>query len=139
MQQRNTEGLKEFAKVRTANSSDKVRKALNQMVRDQEKINISRVADRAGVSPNFIYTHDDILKMVRKYCDESKRKKLQSRDSKDILISCLRNENQELKSKLKAEKENEKYKARCMELEAENRRLQDALEKAYAETISMEY
>ena len=139
MQQRNVEGLREFGKIRTADSSDKVRKALNQMVRDGEKINICRVAERAGVSTNFIYTHADILKVVRKYCDETKQKRLQSKDSKDVLITTLRNENRELKSKLKAEKENEKYKIRCMELEAENKRLRDELEKAYSETITMEY
>ncbi|MBR0382388.1 MAG: hypothetical protein IJH71_08135 [Eubacterium sp.] len=133
---RNTEGLVEYAKKRTDDSTNKVKKALNQMIRDSEKITIAAVAKRAGVSPNFIYSNEHVLKTVRKYCDASKKKKLQSQDAKDVIIATLKNENRELKSQLKTQELNNKYKERCIELEAKVAELQASLDKALSESLS---
>lgn len=139
MSKRNVEGLQEYGKVRTALSEKKVLAALNDLRKSSEDITVAKVAKTAGVSLNFIYSHEDILNTVKKYTVPSGRKKQQTQDSKDVIISCLRAEIKDLKKTIKEIESNENYKGKCESLEKEIDRLKDELEKAYNNNLDLTY
>ena len=110
MSKRNVNGLKEYGALRTEESRKKVLNAINRMRKNHDTITIASVAREARVSPNFIYTHNDLLKTVRKYSPASGRKTIQSQDSKDALINSLKLEIKALNKQISDYQKNEKYK-----------------------------
>lgn len=137
--QRNTRGLEEFSKSRTEIAEKKVLEALNTLRKEGKPLNITRIANAAGVSTNFIYTHPDILKTVKKYTEPTGYKKKQTEESKDVLVSCLREENRKLKQQIKALESNENYKEKCLKLEEKIKELQIELENAYNNGLDLMY
>ena len=113
--------------------------ALNTLRREGETINIAKVAKLAGVSPNFIYTHEDILKTIRKYSNNPGVKKVQTQDAKDVLINSLRSENRDLKQKIKKLESEERYKDRCRRLEKEIEQLKKEVENALLNSDDFTY
>lgn len=136
---KNTKGLEEFSKSRTELAEKKVLEALNTLRKEGAPFKLSKVAEIAGVSTNFIYTHPDILKTVKKYTEPTGRKKKQTEESKDVLVSCLREENRKLKQEIKALKSNENYKEKCAQLEEKIKELQIELENAYNNGLDLNY
>ena len=139
MSAKNITGLQEYGKVRTELSEKKVFAALNTLRKNNEKITVAKVAKTAGVSPNFIYSHEDILKSVKKYAEPSGFKKKQTQDSKDVIISCLREEINKLKETVKNMETNENYKEKCESLEKEIEKLKMELEQAYNNNLDIMY
>lgn len=110
MSKRNVTGLKEYGARRTEESHKKVLNAINHMRKEHISITIASVAREAGVSPNFIYTHNDLLQTIRKYSPASGRKTIQSQDSKDALINSLKLENRALKKQISDYEKEQNYK-----------------------------
>lgn len=124
---KNIEGLIESGKKRTKEAEEKVYKALNVMRRDGDKITVAGVARVAGVTANFIYKHPELLEAVQKYASSTKRKTVQTQDSKDVVISCLKEENKKLKQRITMLEKNEDYKKKYNEAEKEIARLKKEL------------
>ena len=139
MPKSNITGLIEHGKVRTEITEKKVMATLNTLRREGETINIAKVAKLAGVSPNFIYTHEDILKTIRKYSNNPGVKKVQTQDAKDVLINSLRSENRDLKQKIKKLESEERYKDRCRRLEKEIEQLKKEVENALLNSDDFTY
>jgi len=139
MRKSNIKGLQECGKARTALAEKKVLSALNTLRKSEEDITIAKISKESGVSPNFIYTHEDILNTIRKYTTPSGRKKKQTQDSKDTLINCLRVENNSLKRKIHELEKNENYRAKCEQLEQEIEKLKKELQEAYSLNLPLTY
>lgn len=139
MRNPNISGLQEHGKVRTATAQKKVISALNALRRDGERITVAKVAKMAEVSPNFIYTHEDILKTIRKYSDNPGTKRVQTQDAKDVLINSLRSENRELKQKINKLQSEEHYKEKCVKLEEQIEQLKKEVENALLSSNDFTY
>ena len=139
MSKRNVNGLKEYGSYRTEETRKKVLNALNHMRNNNIPIRVSSVAKEAGISPNFIYTHDDVLKTVRKYSPASGRKTIQSQDSKDALINSLKLEIKALNKQISDFKKNEKYKEKYENATKEIAQLKKEIEYLIRNNFDIEY
>lgn len=136
---KNVTALKEYGKKRTEDAEKKVLQALNAMRRNEEKITIAAVARVANVTPNFIYTHPDILETVKKYAVSTGHKKVQTQDSKDVLISCQKKEIQQLKKRIKILEGNENYREKFEKAQEEISNLKKELENALNSSLDLNY
>ncbi len=134
---KNINGLKEHAKARSSFCEKKVLNALDILKKSDSKITIASVARAANVTPNFIYTHEDLLKTVRKYTEPTGRKKIQTTDSKDSLINTLRIENRQLKVRIKELERNDNYKIKYNELEQKYKDLENQLDASYINNLDI--
>jgi len=139
MAKRNIKGLQEFGKIRTQTCEKKVLDALNLMVKNNEKVTISAVARKAGVTNKFIYSHIDLLSTIRRYTEPSGYKKKQTQDSKDSLITCLRLENKNLKKQIKELESREDYRIQNEQLETEIIKLKKELDNALNMALDLKY
>ena len=115
MAKNKTKGLKKHAKKRTKRAKEKVDKAIRNLSLRDGKINFNRVKEESGVSKSFLYTNDEVRerieKLRKKQIDQEMKqvakntKTKKSRDTviegKDKKIKELKQENEELKKKLK--------------------------------------
>ena len=112
---RNTEMVTQKAKQKAIEANKKAELAISDLIKANEKISVAKVAEYAGVSRQWIYKNEPILKRIKLLCEKqsgshkSPPKKSQSRSeaSKDAIITTLQakikaleNENKELKSQL---------------------------------------
>ena len=109
------------------------------MRKSKHTITVASVARAAGISPNFIYTHKDILETIRKYSPASGRKTIQSQDSKDALINSLRMENRALKKELAKLENREKYEEKYLQAEKQIEQLKKELENITRDSLDLEY
>lgn len=82
-------------------------------------ITFSSVSQRSGVTRKFMYNNEDIKMLINKYSKSKNRRKNQSSDSKDVIIS---NKNKRISDLEKRVRElevdsgyKEKYKQACKE------------------------
>ena len=113
---RNTEGLKRHAEYRKAQTAKKVDEAIQRLVKNKDRINCNNVAEEAGVSKAYLYTNQEIrqrienLRKQQEGLPSARQVKREMTDaSKDAVIAA----------------KNKKIK----ELEAENKRLKEELQK----------
>ena len=139
MAKRNIKGLQEYGKQRTIECEKKVLDTIEEMRKSKHTITVASVARAAGISPNFIYTHKDILETIRKYSPASGRKTIQSQDSKDALINSLRMENRALKKELAKLESREKYEEKYLQAEKQIEQLKKELEKMILGDITNVY
>ena len=139
MSKRNVNGLKEYGVHRTEESRKKVLDTINRMRKEQSIITIASVAREAGVSPNFIYSHDDLKKTIRKYSPASGRKTIQSQDSKDALINSLNMEIKALKKQISDFQKNEKYKEKYEKSLEEIEQLKKEIENLIQNNLDIDY
>lgn len=139
MAKRNIKGLQEYGKQRTIECEKKVLDTIEEMRKSKHTITVANVARAAGISPNFIYTHKDILETVRKYSPASGRKTIQSQDSKDALINSLRMENRALKKELAKLENREKYEEKYLQAEKQIEQLKKELENITRDSLDLEY
>jgi pyruvate-formate lyase len=111
---RNTEAVVKKAKEKTAQSIERVEKAIREMSTANEPINVARVAEQSGVSRQWIYKNEAILSRIKRLSEQGSTKKVvvkksqvRSESSKDAIIATLQarvksleEENSELKSQL---------------------------------------
>ena len=139
MSKRNVNGLKEYGAHRTEEARNKVLETLNHMRKDGTVITVAGVARRAGVSPNFIYSHDELKKTIRKYYPASGRKTIQSQDSKDALINSLNMEMKALKKQISNFEKNEKYKEKYEKSLEEIEQLKKEIENLIQDNLDIDY
>ena len=122
-----------------SNVKRKVLDTIEEMRKSKHTITVASVARAAGISPNFIYTHKDILETIRKYSPASGRKTIQSQDSKDALINSLRMENRALKKELAKLESREKYEEKYLQAEKQIEQLKKELENITRDSLDLEY
>ncbi|WP_339279004.1 DUF6262 family protein [Paenibacillus sp. FSL W8-1187] len=115
---RNTEGLKLARDRRSKSCEERVDKAIQQLIKDKEKINFNTVAEKSSVSKKYLYDHqydriNDLRKQQEGLQSPKQVKREMTNESKDVLIA----------SKNK----------RIKELEAEVKKLQGILKRRYGE------
>lgn len=115
---RNTKGLNLSREGKSKSCEERVDRAIQQLIKDKEKINFNSVAEKANVSKKYLYDkHFKRIDSLRKQQEGLKSPKQVKREmtnaSKDVLIA----------SKNK----------RIKELEAENKRLKEILKRRYGE------
>ncbi|KAA0768076.1 transposase [Bacillus sp. BB51/4] len=111
---KNTEGIKNYAKLKSELTLSKVDQAIQILIKNKEKINFNSVSITAGVSKSYLYNHLDIRERIDKLREQQKRLpspkqvKYEITDSnKDILLAAknkrikqLEDENKRLKKEL---------------------------------------
>lgn len=112
--ERNTEGLKAHAQQKRAETIERTEKAIQQLIKDKQRINFNTVAEAAGVSKAWLYDEPDMKERIahlRKQAipktpiNPKGKMSLESQSSTiDTLkrrIGQLENENKELAAKIK--------------------------------------
>lgn len=118
-QTRNTEEMIKSAKQRTINTKNIVLQTIDEMLSEGLPITFSSVSQRSGVTRKFMYNNEDIKMLINKYSKSKNRRKNQSSDSKDVIIS---NKNKRISDLEKRVRElevdsgyREKYRQACKE------------------------
>lgn len=111
---KNTKGIKDFAKLKSELTLNKVNQAIQMLIKNKEKINFNSVSTTAGVSKSYLYNHLDIRERINKLRERQqglpspKQVKHEITDTnKDILLAAknkrikqLEDENKKLKKEL---------------------------------------
>ncbi|ELS03575.1 hypothetical protein Xen7305DRAFT_00032990 [Xenococcus sp. PCC 7305] len=143
MIERNVDGLKKNAQKKRRAAFEKVDKAIQQLIRDGEKINFNSVAKASGVSKAWLYKEPEVKVRIEELRAKHSKKKISPKQkasdaSKDAMIKTLKvrikkvdAENKGLKSQLEVvygQLLNQKELERKLErLEKENAKLKDKL------------
>ena len=150
---RKIEALQEAAEQKKREASERVEKALQQMLKQNQKINFQTVAHVANVSTAYLYKYPEIKQRIQTLRDQQKNqpkpKKAPSAsdDSKSVIIYNLREENKKLKGQIEQfRKANESLAGRLYQLQdssnlaerlkAENARLVEENKRLQSELTS---
>jgi Family of unknown function (DUF6262) len=143
--ERNTDGLKAHAQQKRAETIERTEKAIQQLIKDKQRINFNTVAEAAGVSKAWLYDEPDMrerIEHLRKQAipktpiNPKGKMSLESQSSTiDILrrrIGQLENENKELAAKIKVAyslaPQLQLSESNRKRLEEENKKLRQQLE-----------
>ncbi|EDP73531.1 DUF6262 family protein [Hydrogenivirga sp. 128-5-R1-1] len=113
---RNTRGIKEYAKKKKEETEKKVKDTIYRLVREKHPINFNTVAKEAGVSKAYLYKNKEIRKLIEEIrakqggLKSSKQMKVNMTEGNKDAIIAIKNK-------------------RIKELEEENRRLKEELER----------
>jgi len=113
---RNTQGIKEYAKKKKEETEKKVKDTIYRLVREKYPINFNTVAKEAGVSKAYLYKNQEIRKLI----EELRAKQEGLRSPKQMKVNMTEGN----KDAIIAIKNK-----RIKELEEENRRLKEELER----------
>ncbi len=150
---RKIEALQEAAEQKKREAYERVEKALQQMLKQNQKINFQTVAHVANVSTAYLYKYPEIKQRIQTLRDQQKNqpkpKKAPSAsdDSKSVIIYNLREENKKLKGQIEQfRKANESLTGRLYQLQdtsnlaerlkAENARLVEKNQRLQSELSS---
>ena len=121
MIERNVDGLKKNAQRKRQEAFEKVDKAIQQLIRDGEKINFNTVVKASGVSKAWLYKEPEVKARIEELRAKYSKKRISPKQkasdaSKDAIIKTL--------------------KARIKKVEAENKGLKSQLEVVYGQLMS---
>ncbi|PFZ52785.1 transposase [Bacillus wiedmannii] len=123
-QVRNTEEIVRLAKLKTNRTREGVDKAISKLSLEGKVINFNTVAKEANVSKSWLYKEQDIRKRI-----ESLRKQQHSRlGTRPTIQKSSRSEEALIKT----------LKIRIKELEGENNKLKNQIQKLYGELYNKE-
>ena len=122
-QVRNTTEIVRLAKQKSQKTSEKVDKAISKFSIEGKAINFNSIAKEANVSKSWLYKEHDIRQRIeslreRQITSNVVSKPKKSSRSEEILIKTL--------------------KRRVMELEKENKKLQNQIQKLYGDLYNKE-
>jgi hypothetical protein len=119
--QPNTHGLLAHAQQKAQETQQRVQRAIDQLLREQQIINFNTVAKAAMVTKSYLYAHQDVRERIealraqqgqerleqqwtehQQYQDRTDRTKDVLLAAKDRRIKALETENRKLKEDLKA-------------------------------------
>jgi len=123
-QVRNTEEIVRLAKLKTNRTREGVEKAISKLSLEGKVINFNSVAKEANVSKSWLYKEQDIRKRI-----ESLRKQQQNHSSTRSMVK---------KSSRSEEVLIKTLKMRTKELEVENTKLKNQIQKLYGELYNKE-
>jgi hypothetical protein len=127
MSNRKIEALQEAAAQKAKNSAERVDKALERMIKQGQIISFKSVAQAANVSTAYLYKQEilrsriEILRNQQKQQPKLKQVPLASDNSKNVIISTLREENKHLRNEiLEIRKINESLTGKLYKLQGAN-------------------
>ncbi|MBY0597019.1 DUF6262 family protein [Bacillus bingmayongensis] len=123
-QVRNTEEIVRLAKLKTNRTREGVEKAISKLSLEGKVINFNTVAKEANVSKSWLYKEQDIRKRI-----ELLRKQQQNHSSTRSMVK---------KSSRSEEVLIKTLKMRIKELEGENTKLKNQIQKLYGELYNKE-
>jgi chromosome segregation ATPase len=106
MTNRKIEALQEAAAQKAKNSAERVDKAIEKMIKQGQIISFKSVAQAANVSTAYLYKQEnlrsriEILRNQQKQQPKLKQVPLASDNSKNVIISTLREENKRLRNEI---------------------------------------
>lgn len=114
---RNTTEMIKAAKQRTIVTKNIVLEAIDEMLEEGESITFTSVSKKTGVTRKFMYGNEDIRLLINKYSNPKNKRKNQSSDSKDVIISNKNKRIADLEKKVRELEADsgykEKYKQAC--------------------------
>ncbi len=130
----------EFQKNRKDISRQKVENTIRKLKRSKKQISKTEFCKMAGVSLQYLYKYPELLAEIETICIPSgRRKKRQTPDSKDTIITSLRAENKSLKNKIAEYDKEEKYKIRYENAIKRIEELEKQLKEAYNSQLDMDF
>ena len=131
MTKRNTEKIKKAAKLKSIQKREKVLKILDKMKNNNSEITFASVAKKAEVSRNYLYKNNELRILIESLRETAIIKKIQNKDSKDVIIDIQRNKIKELNKKIKELETYLPLKEKYHKLLIDNNELKKQLKKAY--------
>jgi hypothetical protein len=127
---RNTDKIVRASKTKSEDKRAAVFLVIKQMDAENERISITAVRIRAGVSKSFIYKHADIRALIESYTKRGYVPEKKSKNQEEI--EKLRKRVKQLESESKNYENDKLLRERYERLLAENKELKKQLEVAYA-------
>ena len=133
----NTKAIVNHSKQNSDLCKKRTLEAIDAIIASGEPFTLQAVANKAGVTRQFIYDHEDILSIINSYRKKSSNKK--HNDSKDVIINSQKHEIERLKKQLKAIEINENYKQKYEKLLADYKELKEQFFKMQTSNLDLNF
>ena len=121
-----------MAKEKSAKRQQEVIKAIKLMKKNGEKISFYSVQKRTGASKSYLYTNEEISKLIQE-AREEEIVSPRSKESQETIIKALNMKIKKLEAEVKSLKteNNDSYKTKYEKLLEENKQLKEQLKNSY--------
>ena len=133
----NTKAIVNHSKQNSDLCKKRTLEAIDAIIASGEPFTLQAVANKAGVTRQFIYDHEDILSIINSYRKKSNNKK--HNDAKDVIINNQKHEIERLKKQLKAVEINENYKDKYEKLLVEYKELKEQFFKLQTSNLDLNF
>lgn len=133
----NTKAIVNHSKQNSDLCKKRTLEAIDAIIASGEPFTLQAVANKAGVTRQFIYDHEDILSIINSYRKKSSNKK--HNDAKDVIINNQKHEIERLKKQLKAVEINENYKDKYEKLLVEYKELKEQFFKLQTSNLDLNF
>ena len=133
----NTKAIVNHSKQNSDLCKKRTLEAIDAIIASGEPFTLQAVANKAGVTRQFIYDHEDILSIINSYRKKSSNKK--HNDAKDVIINNQKHEIERLKKQLKAIEINENYKDKYEKLLVEYKELKEQFFKLQTSNLDLNF
>ncbi|MCI5857867.1 MAG: hypothetical protein MR016_10985 [Agathobacter sp.] len=125
----------EYQKNRKNSTQERVEKTILKFKRSKKNPTKTEFCKMAEVSLQYLYKYPELNAEVDKVCSGSTKKRKQTVESKETIITSLRAENKRLKSIIAEYEKDGKYKAKYDEALERITELEKQLENSYLENL----
>lgn len=124
--------IRSMAKEKSAKRQQEVIKAIKLMKKNGEKISFYSVQKRTGASKSYLYTNEEISKLIQE-AREEEIVSPRSKESQETIIKALNMKIKKLEAEVKSLKteNNDSYKTKYEKLLEENKQLKEQLKNSY--------
>ena len=133
----NTKAIVNHSKQNSDLCKKRTLEAIDAIIASGEPFTLQAVANKAGVTRQFIYDHEDILSIINSYRKKSSNKK--HNDAKDVIINNQKHEIERLKKQLKAIEINENYKQKYENLLVDYKELKEQFFKLQTSNLDLNF
>ena len=133
----NTKAIVSHSKQNSDLCKKRTLEAIDAIIASGEPFTLQAVANKAGVTRQFIYDHEDILSIINSYRKKSSNKK--HNDAKDVIINNQKHEIERLKKQLKAVEINENYKDKYEKLLVDYKELKEQFFKLQTSNLDLNF
>ena len=133
----NTKAIVSHSKQNSDLCKKRTLEAIDAIIASGEPFTLQAVANKAGVTRQFIYDHEDILSIINSYRKKSNNKK--HNDAKDVIINNQKHEIERLKKQLKAIDINENYKDKYEKLLVDYKELKEQFFKLQTSNLDLNF
>lgn len=133
----NTKAIVNHSKQNSDLCKKRTLEAIDAIIASGEPFTLQAVANKAGVTRQFIYDHEDILSIINSYRKKSSNKK--HNDAKDVIINNQKHEIERLKKQLKAVEINENYKDKYEKLLVDYKELKEQFFKLQTSNLDLNF
>ena len=133
----NTKAIVNHSKQNSDLCKKRTLESIDAIIASGEPFTLQAVANKAGVTRQFIYDHEDILSIINSYRKKSSNKK--HNDAKDVIINNQKHEIERLKKQLKAVEINENYKDKYEKLLVDYKELKEQFFKLQTSNLDLNF